>query len=77
MKRHEKCIGCDETVKKVSAIRYEDYGAAGDGVTDDAEAIRAAHNAANESGLPVEATAGATYYIGALDETIVVKTDTD
>lgn len=58
-------------------IRYEDFGAVGDGVTDDAEAIRAAHAAANEQGLAVEGRAGASYYIGALSSTIVIRTDTD
>lgn len=71
------CKNCLDVKKYVSVIKYEDYGAIGDGKTDDSEAIRAAHDAANSCGLPVEGKAGATYYIGALDKTIVIKTDTD
>ncbi|MBR2971438.1 MAG: hypothetical protein IKC61_00740 [Clostridia bacterium] len=67
----------DETVKCVGTVKYEDYGAVGDGVTDDSEAIRAAHKVANDLGLPVEAKAGATYYIGSLEQTIIVKTSTN
>ena len=62
---------------EVKVIRYEDFGAVGDGITDDSAAIRAAHNAANEAGLPVLARKDASYYIGSLESTIVVKTSTD
>ena len=71
------CQNCKDIEKYVSVVSYEDYGAVGDGVTDDADAIRAAHEAANECGLPVLGRADATYYIGPIVETITVKTDTD
>ena len=58
-------------------ICYEDYGAIGDGVADDALAIRRAHEAANESGLPIEGKPGATYRIGPVDTPIVIRTETD
>ena len=58
-------------------ITYEQFGAAGDGVTDDMPSIIAAHNAANEQGLPVRAGSGRTYYIAAKARTAVIKTDTD
>lgn len=45
-------------------ITYEMFGAKGDGVTDDYDAIVLAHEAANERNLPVKARAGANYYIG-------------
>lgn len=55
---------------------YEDFGAKGDGVHDDIEAIKACHDYANENGLEVYATDGATYYIGGKDITATVKTST-
>ena len=61
-------------------VTYEEFGAVGDGVTNDFAAIYAAHNYANENGLPVKATAGKTYYIsdtridGAV-KTVPIKTD--
>jgi hypothetical protein len=58
-------------------IYYSAYGAVGDGVTDDFDAIIKAHAAANEAGLKVCADAGATYYIGAADKTATIQTDTD
>lgn len=56
---------------------YEDFGAAGDGVTDDFEAIIKTHEFANSNGLPVLAREGAQYYIGGADTSAVIKTDTD
>jgi len=58
-------------------VRYSDYGAVGDGVADDFDAIINAHAAANEAGLAVRADAGATYYIGAANKTALLQTDTD
>ncbi len=58
-------------------ITYEDYGAKGNGITDDIGAIAAAHEAANAAGLPVFAREDATYYIGGSAKYAVIKTDTD
>lgn len=44
-------------------VSYKDFGAAGDGVTNDFFAIRAAHEYANLNGLPVKIDGG-EYYIG-------------
>jgi hypothetical protein len=58
-------------------VRYSDFGARGDGKTDDIEAIAAAHAIANQHSLLVKADEGATYYIGGKDRTAVIRTDTD
>ena len=44
-------------------VTYEEFGAVGDGVTDDFAAIKLAHDYANEMGLPVKARDDANYYI--------------
>jgi len=44
-------------------VAYEDFGAVGDGVTEDFAAIYAAHEYANKNGLPVVTDDSKTYYI--------------
>jgi hypothetical protein len=61
----------------LGAVRYSDFGARGDGKTDDIDAIAAAHAFANAHGLSVKADDGATYYIGGGERTAVIRTDTD
>ena len=58
-------------------IYYSEFGAVGDGITDDFDAIIKAHDAANEAGLKVRADAGASYYIGGADKAALILTDTD
>ena len=58
-------------------VSYKKFGAVGDGKTNDAAAIFAAHKYANEHGLPVRSEEGAVFYISDVDERIVIKTDTD
>jgi hypothetical protein len=58
-------------------VHYSDFGAIGDGKTDDIDAIAAAHAFANQQGLPVKADEGATYYIGGKNRTAVIRTSTD
>ncbi|MBR5140315.1 MAG: hypothetical protein IKV16_04590 [Clostridia bacterium] len=45
-------------------VCYEDFGAVGDGKTDDFDAIAKAHAYANENGLDVVCSGDKTYYIG-------------
>ncbi|OFY02323.1 MAG: hypothetical protein A2X05_14650 [Bacteroidetes bacterium GWE2_41_25] len=64
-------------IKANGMVRYSDFGARGDGKTDDIEAIAATHAFANQQGLPVKADEGAIYYIGGKSRTAVIRTDTD
>lgn len=63
--------------KNIGWVRYSDFGAKGDGKTDDIDAIAATHAFANQHGLLVKADEGATYYIGGENRTAVIQTDTD
>ena len=58
-------------------ITYEDFGAVGDGITDDIASIASAHAYANEHSLPVKVKADACYYIGGKAIPVRIKTDTD
>ncbi|PZX59219.1 hypothetical protein LV84_01249 [Algoriphagus ratkowskyi] len=58
-------------------VRYTDFGAKGDGTTDDMASIAAAHEFANKQGLSVKADNDATYYIGGQELTAIIQTDTD
>ena len=46
-----------------NTVSYEDFGAVGDGVTNDFFAIKATHEYANEKGVAVRACRGKTYLI--------------
>lgn len=59
-------------------VTYEEYGAKGDGVTDDMQAIIDTHNYANANNLPVKATPGAKYLMKNPNSTYAtIKTDCD
>lgn len=58
-------------------VTYEQFGAVGDGIADDFEAIVNTHAYANENGLSVLANETATYYISGADRTAYIQTDTD
>jgi hypothetical protein len=58
-------------------VTYEDFGAIGDGVTDDLPSIFMAHAYANVNGLPVRTRTDATYHLGRRALTVVIATDTD
>jgi len=66
-----------------NCVRYEDFGAVGDGITNDFFAMKRAHEYANEKGKKVLGTNGKTYLISSttdengICEGITVKTDTD
>ncbi len=63
--------------KVLGWIRYSDFGARGDGISDDINAIAAAHAFANQQSISVKADEGAIYYIGGKERTAVIQTDTD
>ncbi|MBU2907065.1 hypothetical protein KO529_19845 [Arenibacter algicola] len=63
--------------KAIGWVRYSDFGATGDGKTDDMDAIAATHAFANLHGLMVKADQGFTYYIGGKERTAEIQTDTD
>jgi len=61
-------------------IYYSDFGAVGDGKTDDFEAIKACHEYANTYGHTVNGNPGAKYRIGSTSsvrEAAIIKTDTN
>lgn len=69
-----------ENVAKFKAkgwVQYSDFGAQGNGKTDDMDAITATHAFANQHDLTVKADDGATYYIGGKERTAIIKTSTD
>ena len=55
--------GVEAVMAAKEFVKYSDFGAVGDGKTDDMDAIAKAHAHANEQGLPVKADDNATYYI--------------
>ncbi|PXX31518.1 hypothetical protein [Arenibacter sp. ARW7G5Y1] len=63
--------------KGLGWVRYSDFGATGDGKTDDMDAIAATHAFANLHNLMVKADQGFTYYIGGKERTAEIRTNTD
>ena len=63
--------------KTNGSVSYSDFGATGDGKTDDMNAIVATHAYANEHELEVKANSEATYYIGGKPLTAIIRTDVD
>ena len=61
----DKDLLCDECGKEIELnfVTYEEFGAVGDGKTDDYQAIYDAHVYANKNGLPIKAADGKTYYM--------------
>ncbi|MBR2413839.1 MAG: hypothetical protein IKB13_05005 [Clostridia bacterium] len=69
--------GYEYTKTFTDFVTYEQFGAAGDGKTDDFAAIVATHEYANENGLRVFANETATYYLSGKSKTARIMTDTD
>ena len=64
--------------KRTAYVYYSDFGAKGDGKTDDFNALFSAHAFANECGQKVYGDEGAVYYINEdFTKEIIVQTDTD
>ena len=63
--------------KPANVVYYEDFGAKGNGIADDFEAMYAAHIFANKCGQTVMGKKGAHYFVGAgsLNRTIPVMTN--
>lgn len=66
-----------ERFKSNGYARYSDFGAMGNGKTDDIDAIAATHLYANQHGLTVKADIGSSYYISGKERTAYIRTDTD
>jgi hypothetical protein len=64
-------------MKAKGVVNYSTFGAKGDGLTDDIDAIAATHSFANQHGLTVKADGGATYFISGKSRTAVIRTNTD
>ena len=67
-------------MKEKKSVSYLDFGAMGDGITDDFAAICAAHDYANAHGLPVVTDDGKTYLIRETMRegqvrTVIIRTD--
>ena len=58
-------------------VSYEDFGAIGDGQTDDTDAIFAAHAYANENSLDVKVKPDGVYYLSGKTKTAEIQTNTD
>lgn len=69
--------GYEYNKKFTDFVTYEQFGAVGDGKTDDFDAIVKTHEYANQNALSVFAKETATYYIGGDAKTAYIKTNTD
>ena len=70
------CEKCNERYLPMLKLTYSAYGAVGDGVADDFNAIKATHTYANANGLTVYAEEGKTYNLGQHNDNITIMTDT-
>lgn len=70
-------VALNEKTVNVRDVNYEMFGAAGDGKTDDTEAMRKCHEYANKYGHNVSLNRGKSYYVGPMYEHIVIRTNVD
>ena len=76
-KNKSATLHVEVTEQLVAAVTYSRFGARGDGVTDDFDALIKAHEYANQNNMPVKADKGAKYYLGGKKKTITIMTNTD
>ena len=74
---YEFAEGYEYTKTFSDYVTYEEFGAAGDGKTDDFGAIVKTHEYANANGIAVFANETATYYMSGANKTAYIKTNTD
>lgn len=70
-------ISDDEDKLFEQHVKYSEFGAVGDGKTDDFAAIIKTHQYANDHHIAVKADPGAKYYIGAIEDHAEVQTNVD
>ncbi len=72
------CTAPEKTLDKgeTRVVTYSQFGAVGDGVTDDLDAIVRTHEYANDHGYAVRADENARYYLGGRGSA-TIRTDTD
>lgn len=66
-----------QKIKRRGVVYYSDFGARGDGKTDDIDAIAATHAFANQNDLPVKADSNGIYYINGKKRIAIIQTNTD
>ena len=65
-----------EEFEELEFLNYKMFGAGGEGLTDDLDAIIKTHDVANTWNKKVKVNDG-TYYIGGEDRQVIIQTDTD
>ncbi|WP_211226567.1 hypothetical protein [Pedobacter glucosidilyticus] len=66
-----------QKIKSKAFVSYSDFGAVGDGKTDDIDAIAATHAFANQYQIPVKVDGKSKYYISGKGRTAIIQTNTD
>ncbi|WP_304067027.1 hypothetical protein [Pedobacter glucosidilyticus] len=66
-----------QKIKSKAFVSYSDFGAVGDGKTDDIDAIAATHAFANQYQIPVKVDGKSKYYISGKGRTAYIQTNTN